>query len=57
MKRLEKSDPCVLCIMDEETGQNIIAGVGELHLEICLKDLKEDFCNNAVEFTVSEPVV
>jgi elongation factor 2 len=57
MKRLEKSDPCVLCICDEETGENIIAGVGELHLEICLKDLREDFCNNAVEIVVSEPVV
>lgn len=57
MKRLEKSDPCVLCICDEETGQNIIAGVGELHLEICLKDLKEDFCNNTVEIEISEPVV
>ena len=57
MKRLEKSDPCVLCIMDEDTGQNIVAGVGELHLEICLKDLKEDFCHNAVPFTVTEPVV
>lgn len=57
MKRLEKSDPCVLCIMDEETGENIIAGVGELHLEICLKDLREDFCNNAVDIVVSEPVV
>lgn len=57
MKRLEKSDPCVLCVMDEATGENIIAGVGELHLEICLKDLKEDFCKNAVDFTVSEPVV
>lgn len=57
MKRLEKSDPCVLCICDEETGQNIVAGVGELHLEICLKDLKEDFCNNAVEIETSEPVV
>lgn len=57
MKRLEKSDPCVECIIDEATGQNIVAGVGELHLEICLKDLKEDFCNNAVEFTTSDPVV
>jgi len=57
MKRLEKSDPCVLCVMDEATGQNIIAGVGELHLEVCLKDLREDFCNNTVGFTVSEPVV
>ena len=57
MRRLEKSDPCVICTMDEDTGQNIIAGVGELHLEICLKDLREDFCNGAVKIIVSEPVV
>lgn len=42
--------------MDEETNQNIIAGVGELHLEICLKDLRDDFCNG-ITFNVSEPVV
>ena len=57
MKRLEKSDPCVQVVMDEETGENIIAGVGELHLEICLKDLREDFCNNSVPIVISEPVV
>ena len=26
----------------EESGEHIIAGAGELHLEICLKDLEED---------------
>lgn len=36
MKRLAKSDPMVQCII-EESGEHIIAGAGELHLEICLK--------------------
>ena len=40
----------------EETGEHIIAGAGELHLEICLKDLQEDFMGGA-EIRVSEPVV
>eukprot|EP00889_Picochlorum_renovo_P006688 jgi/Picre1/33718/NNA_001197.t1 len=31
----------------EETGEHIIAGAGELHLEICLKDLQEDFMGGA----------
>merc|ERR1712076_173914 len=31
MNRLAKSDPLVLCINDEETGQNIVCGSGELH--------------------------
>lgn len=36
LKRLAKSDPMVQCII-EESGEHIIAGAGELHLEICLK--------------------
>lgn len=40
LKRLAKSDPLVL-ISQEESGENIIAGAGELHLEICLKDLQD----------------
>lgn len=42
--------------MIEETGEHIIAGAGELHLEICLKDLQDDFMGGA-EIRVSEPVV
>jgi len=55
LKRLARSDPMVQCIM-EETGEHIIAGAGELHLEICLKDLQDDFMGGA-EIRVSEPVV
>mmetsp|Transcript_25234 Transcript_25234/g.63717 ORF Transcript_25234/g.63717 Transcript_25234/m.63717 type:complete len:849 (-) Transcript_25234:557-3103(-) len=55
LKRLSKSDPLVQCKI-EESGEHIIAGAGELHLEICLKDLQEDFMNGA-EIRVSQPVV
>jgi len=55
LKRLSKSDPLVQCIM-EESGEHIIAGAGELHLEICIKDLQDDFMSGA-EIIVSEPVV
>jgi elongation factor 2 len=55
LKRLAKSDPMVQ-ITQEESGENIIAGAGELHLEICLKDLQEDFMRGA-PIKVSEPVV
>lgn len=41
LKRLAKSDPMVQCII-EESGEHIVCGAGELHLEICLKDLEED---------------
>mmetsp|Transcript_40381 Transcript_40381/g.79097 ORF Transcript_40381/g.79097 Transcript_40381/m.79097 type:complete len:849 (-) Transcript_40381:516-3062(-) len=55
LKRLSKSDPLVQCKI-EESGEHIIAGAGELHLEICLKDLQEDFMNGA-EIRISQPVV
>ncbi len=35
LKRLSKSDPCVRAITGEN-GEMIVAGAGELHLEICL---------------------
>merc|ERR1719183_3319094 len=55
LKRLSKSDPLVLC-STEESGEHIIAGAGELHLEICLKDLQDDFMNGT-SVKISEPVV
>jgi len=55
LKRLSKSDPLVQCSI-EESGEHIIAGCGELHIEICLKDLAEDFMNGA-PIVISDPVV
>lgn len=55
LKRLAKSDPLVKC-STSKSGQHIIAGAGELHLEICLKDLRQDYMKGA-EVRVSEPVV
>jgi len=43
LKRLAKSDPLVQCYT-EESGEHIVAGAGELHLEICLKDLRDEYC-------------
>ncbi|KAF1744332.1 hypothetical protein MXB_390 [Myxobolus squamalis] len=54
LKRLSKSDPMV-CIYTEESGEHIIAGAGELHLEICLKDLEEDHAG--IKIKKSNPVV
>lgn len=54
MKRLAKSDPMVQC-SNEESGEHIIAGAGELHLEICLKDLEEDHA--CIPLKKSDPVV
>merc|ERR1719469_164195 len=54
MKKLSKSDPLVVCTT-EESGEHVIAGCGELHVEICLKDLKEEYAQ--CELIVSDPVV
>jgi len=54
LKRLSKSDPCVLT-MSSESGEHVVAGAGELHLEICLKDLEEDHAG--VPLIISDPVV
>ncbi|CDO75855.1 hypothetical protein BN946_scf184833.g6 [Trametes cinnabarina] len=54
LKRLSKSDPCVQTSI-ADTGEHIVAGAGELHLEICLKDLQEDHAG--VPLKISDPVV
>ncbi|KAJ3284770.1 Elongation factor 2 [Rhizoclosmatium sp. JEL0117] len=54
LKRLSKSDPCVLCYTSD-SGEHIVAGAGELHLEICLKDLEEDHAG--VPLRKGDPVV
>merc|ERR1719301_467593 len=54
LKKLSKSDPLVVCTT-EESGEHVIAGCGELHVEICLKDLREEYAQ--CEFTIGDPVV
>merc|ERR1712060_263227 len=54
LKKLSKSDPLVVCTT-EESGEHVIAGCGELHVEICLKDLRDEYAQ--CDFIVSDPVV
>jgi len=56
LKRLSKSDPLVVVSRNDETNENIIAGCGELHIEICLKDLQEDFLAG-IPLRFGDPVV
>jgi elongation factor 2 len=51
--KMSKADPLVQVINTET--EHIICGCGELHLEICLKDLVEDYAN--IEIIKSDPVV
>ena len=54
MRMLEQSDPCAeYHVM--ESGEHVITTAGELHLERCLKDLRERFAR--CEIQVSEPII
>ncbi|KAF8421095.1 P-loop containing nucleoside triphosphate hydrolase protein [Tirmania nivea] len=54
LKMLEQADPCVEYIM-QDNGEHVILTAGELHLERCLKDLRERFAR--IEIQSSPPVV
>jgi len=54
VKSLAHTDPCVEVFVDEDTGEMIIAGAGELHIEVLLNKLRE-LCT--APFVVSDPVV
>ena len=52
--KLSEEDPTFRFYTNHETGQNIIAGVGELHLDVFVTRLKDEF---GVEVTVGAPQV
>ena len=54
LSKLTEEDPTFKTYSDEETGQTIIAGMGELHLEIIVDRLLRDF---KVEANVGKPQV
>ena len=54
LAKLAEEDPTFKCYTDEETGQTIIAGMGELHLEIIADRLLREF---KVEANVGAPQV
>jgi elongation factor G len=54
LSRLAQEDPSFRVRTDDESGQTIISGMGELHLEILVERMKREF---AVEATVGKPQV
>ena len=52
--RLAKEDPSFRVRTDEESGQTIIAGMGELHLDIIVDRMKREF---GVEANIGKPMV
>ena len=43
MERILVEDPTLTCLRDEETGQLILSGMGELHLEVVLERVRREF--------------
>ena len=54
LQRLVAEDPTLKVKTDEETGQTILAGMGELHLDIIVDRMKREF---KVEATVGKPQI
>ncbi|GAA5954470.1 hypothetical protein JCM8115_004599 [Rhodotorula mucilaginosa] len=54
LRLLNQADPCVETLV-QSTGEHVILTAGELHLERCLKDLRDRFAK--IEITVSPPIV
>ena len=54
LKSLSDEDPTFRVRTDEETGQTVISGMGELHLEVLVDRMQREF---AVEATVGKPQV
>lgn len=54
LSKLAEEDPTFRCYINHETGQTIIAGMGELHLDIIMDRLKREF---KIQANVAEPQV
>jgi elongation factor G len=54
IQRLADEDPTFQVALDDETGQTIISGMGELHLEVLVNRMKSDF---KVEANIGKPQV
>ncbi|RPA95202.1 P-loop containing nucleoside triphosphate hydrolase protein [Choiromyces venosus 120613-1] len=54
LKLLEQADPCAEYIV-QESGEHVLLTAGELHLERCLKDLRERFAK--IDIQSSAPIV
>ncbi|MGQ9623906.1 MAG: GTP-binding protein [Candidatus Bathycorpusculaceae bacterium] len=55
INRLSIEDPNLITTINKETGEYLLSGIGELHLEIAFKTLKE--YGDGIEITTSKPTV
>ncbi len=54
LRELSKGDPTIVVELNQETGEHLVSGMGELHLEIVETKLRDEF---HIPITTSEPIV
>ncbi|MEK6835271.1 MAG: elongation factor EF-2 [Nanoarchaeota archaeon] len=54
LKQVSKEDPSIKIEINEETGENLMSGMGELHLEVIENRIKRE---KGVDIVTSEPIV
>ncbi|PSG97833.1 elongation factor EF-2 [Thermoplasmatales archaeon SW_10_69_26] len=54
LRSVSKADPSIQVSIDQETGENLMSGMGELHLEVTEHRIKEE---HGIEIQTSEPIV
>ncbi len=54
LKSVSKADPSIQVQIDQETGENLMSGMGELHLEITEYRIRNDY---KIDIVTSEPIV
>jgi elongation factor 2 len=54
LRQVSKEDPCIFIKINQETGENLMSGMGELHLEVIENRIKRD---KGLDVKTSEPIV
>ena len=54
LRELSKSDQTIVVELNQETGEHLVSGMGELHLEVIEQKLRDEF---KIPITTSEPIV
>jgi translation elongation factor EF-G len=56
LEKLNRADPSLEYYKTKQ-GEHVLSTCGEVHLEKCLKDLKDDYLDVQVGFSISDPIM